>query len=182
MKKENAPFWVNFLGLKPRIDGDQWYFLWGDNLQDGLSGFGSTVLEAMRAFDKGIEHRRISLRVEEGISYRVTTLYDDSPPTYPPVEEKPCPYLDQHAVKAEELRSQTSDADLMHMVSPDYKLGWSELSQRLMVALYDNGYLELDNRSSYCSFNECVQAMNRLLMQAGKRKSLTSGGASPPSI
>ena len=43
-------FWVVLLGLIPRRDGDQWYFLWGENLQDGVVGFGDTPVEAMGAF------------------------------------------------------------------------------------------------------------------------------------
>lgn len=39
--------------LKPRvfIDGDKWCVLYGDNLQDGIAGFGSTPLEAVRDFN-----------------------------------------------------------------------------------------------------------------------------------
>lgn len=40
--------------LRPRIftDGDQWCALYGDNLQDGVAGFGDTPNEAMRDFNK----------------------------------------------------------------------------------------------------------------------------------
>lgn len=39
---------------KPRlfIDGDQWCALYGDNLQDGVAGFGDTPDKAMRDFNK----------------------------------------------------------------------------------------------------------------------------------
>lgn len=39
---------------KPRllIDGDQWCALYGENLQDGVAGFGKTPAEAYAAFDK----------------------------------------------------------------------------------------------------------------------------------
>lgn len=33
------------------IDGDQWCALYGDNLQEGVAGFGNSPDEAMRAFD-----------------------------------------------------------------------------------------------------------------------------------
>ncbi len=33
------------------IDGNQWCALYGDNLQDGVAGFGNTPDEAMRKFD-----------------------------------------------------------------------------------------------------------------------------------
>lgn len=33
------------------LDGNQWCVLYGDNLQDGVAGFGSSPDEASRAFD-----------------------------------------------------------------------------------------------------------------------------------
>lgn len=40
--------------FRPRIsiDGDQWCALYGDNLQNGVAGFGDTPDLAMAAFDK----------------------------------------------------------------------------------------------------------------------------------
>lgn len=40
--------------LKPRIfiDGNQWCVLWGENLQDGIAGFGSTPTFAVYDFNK----------------------------------------------------------------------------------------------------------------------------------
>lgn len=40
--------------LKPRIsiDGDQWCVLWGENLQDGVAGFGDTAYLAVLDFNK----------------------------------------------------------------------------------------------------------------------------------
>jgi hypothetical protein len=34
------------------IDGNQWCALYGDNLRDGVAGFGDTPADAMRAFDE----------------------------------------------------------------------------------------------------------------------------------
>jgi hypothetical protein len=34
------------------IDGNQWCALYGENLQDGVCGFGDTPAEAMSDFDK----------------------------------------------------------------------------------------------------------------------------------
>lgn len=34
------------------IEGDQWCALYGDNLQEGLAGFGESPEKAMRDFDK----------------------------------------------------------------------------------------------------------------------------------
>lgn len=36
---------------KLTIDGDQWCALYGDNLQDGVAGFGDSPMEAMWDFD-----------------------------------------------------------------------------------------------------------------------------------
>jgi hypothetical protein len=40
--------------FRPRlsIDGNQWCALYGDNLQDGVAGFGDSPSLAMEAFDK----------------------------------------------------------------------------------------------------------------------------------
>lgn len=42
-----------FMLLKPRMfpDGDKWCALYGENLQDGVCGFGDTPDEASRDFD-----------------------------------------------------------------------------------------------------------------------------------
>jgi len=42
---------------RPRIsiDGNQWCVLYGDNLQDGIAGFGNTPALAMADFDKARE-------------------------------------------------------------------------------------------------------------------------------
>lgn len=42
-----------FMLLKPQMfkDGDKWCALYGENLQDGVAGFGDTPDEASRAFD-----------------------------------------------------------------------------------------------------------------------------------
>ena len=37
---------------KLAIDGNQWCALYGENLQDGVVGFGDSPYEAMEAFDK----------------------------------------------------------------------------------------------------------------------------------
>ena len=39
--------------LKPKIfkDGNQWCVLYGENLQDGIAGFGSTPYKAILAFN-----------------------------------------------------------------------------------------------------------------------------------
>jgi hypothetical protein len=40
--------------MRPKIsiDGNQWCALYGDNLQDGVAGFGSSPCEAMGDFDR----------------------------------------------------------------------------------------------------------------------------------
>lgn len=41
-------------GLKPYKDGDQWCVLLGDNIQDGICGFGNTIEDALYAFLKDL--------------------------------------------------------------------------------------------------------------------------------
>lgn len=48
--ESNRPFVI----LRPRIypDGDQWCVLYGDDLQEGVAGFGATPDAASRDFDR----------------------------------------------------------------------------------------------------------------------------------
>ncbi len=41
---------IAILGLKLQKDGNQWCYLYGDNLQEGIAGFGDTVYLAMTGF------------------------------------------------------------------------------------------------------------------------------------
>lgn len=43
--------WAVVLGLTPKRDGNQWCILYGENLQEGIAGFGGTPDAAMRDFE-----------------------------------------------------------------------------------------------------------------------------------
>lgn len=43
--------WVVRLGLTPQRDGNQWSFVWGDNVQEGVCGFGASPAEAIEDFE-----------------------------------------------------------------------------------------------------------------------------------
>lgn len=47
------------------IDGNQWCALYGENLQDGVAGFGDTPEAAMRAFDEAWNNENARIRHEE---------------------------------------------------------------------------------------------------------------------
>ncbi len=51
--------------LKPRIyiDGNQWCVLYGENLQDGVAGFGDSPYLAVLAFNKEW-HRKLPARTD----------------------------------------------------------------------------------------------------------------------
>lgn len=57
-----------FMTLRPKmsIDGDQWCALYGDNLQDGVAGFGDSPELAARDFDKQWHAALSAARGEEG--------------------------------------------------------------------------------------------------------------------
>lgn len=42
------------LGVKPFKDGDQWCFLYGEDLQSGVAGFGETIADAAMDFYNNI--------------------------------------------------------------------------------------------------------------------------------
>lgn len=48
--------------LKPKfsIDGDQYCYLYGESLQEGIAGFGSTANEAMGAFYLAFHNEKIN--------------------------------------------------------------------------------------------------------------------------
>ena len=43
---------VKAFGLIPKKDGEQWCYLLGENLQEGIAGFGDTPFKAMLDFNK----------------------------------------------------------------------------------------------------------------------------------
>lgn len=43
---------VSILSIKPSQDGDQWCYLYGDNLQVGIAGFGNSPMKAAIDFEK----------------------------------------------------------------------------------------------------------------------------------
>ena len=47
---------INALGIKPYKDGNQWCFLYGNNIQEGVCGFGNTIYEAAKEFYNNIEN------------------------------------------------------------------------------------------------------------------------------
>ena len=60
--------WVVILGLNPMRDGNQWCFLWGKNIQEGVCGFGDSPEEAMQAFEKEMYKKLVLAKAagEEG--------------------------------------------------------------------------------------------------------------------
>lgn len=42
---------ANMLGLVPYKDGNQWCVLWGENIQEGICGFGNSPLQALLNFN-----------------------------------------------------------------------------------------------------------------------------------
>ena len=45
---------VHTLGLLPFKDGNQWCYLYGENIQEGISGFGDTVMLACTHFNENL--------------------------------------------------------------------------------------------------------------------------------
>lgn len=56
----NVEIWsaINSLGIKPYKDGKQWCFLFGDNIQEGICGFGDTICEAAFNFYNNLSKRQ----------------------------------------------------------------------------------------------------------------------------
>lgn len=50
---------ISALGAKLSKSGNQWCFLWGENLEDGICGFGNTVFDAATNFYKNVKYKEI---------------------------------------------------------------------------------------------------------------------------
>ena len=50
---------ITALGIKPLKDGNQWSFLYGDNIQDGICGFGDTIDRAAWDFYTNLKIRKL---------------------------------------------------------------------------------------------------------------------------
>ena len=74
-RKRNSPAAI----YKPElfVDGDKWCALYGENLQDGVAGFGDTPEEAMKAFNKEWKEglAKSTSSKKENISDRVEFAY-----------------------------------------------------------------------------------------------------------
>ena len=52
---ERENYWAVILGLVPKRDGNQWFVLFGDDLQSGVSGWGDTPEDAIVDFDRAMK-------------------------------------------------------------------------------------------------------------------------------
>ena len=58
---ENIEVWqcITALGIKPFKDGNQWSFLYGDNIQEGICGFGDTIDRAAWDFYTNLKSEKL---------------------------------------------------------------------------------------------------------------------------
>ena len=56
----NIEMWqcITALGIKPKKDGNLWSFLYGDNIQDGICGFGDTIYKAALDFYENLKSEK----------------------------------------------------------------------------------------------------------------------------
>ena len=48
---------IQALGIKPYKDGNKWCFLYGDNIQEGIAGFGDTIIKPLMIFTMNLEEK-----------------------------------------------------------------------------------------------------------------------------
>jgi hypothetical protein len=51
--------YMHVFNLKPVKEGNQWMVLLGENIQEGICGFGETPLKAVLDFNKNFIHEKI---------------------------------------------------------------------------------------------------------------------------
>lgn len=64
---EQRGMWVVVLGLRPSLDGNQWCFVWGENIVTGVTAYGSTPMEAMQNFEKAMYEKAPVAAKGEGV-------------------------------------------------------------------------------------------------------------------
>lgn len=57
--KEDMAF-VSALKLTPYPDGNKWCVLWGENIQEGIVGFGDTPIMAIRDFNNSMYKQKLT--------------------------------------------------------------------------------------------------------------------------
>ena len=50
---------ISALGVKPFKDGNQWCLLYGENIQEGICGFGDTIRDAAIDFYKNVCNEKL---------------------------------------------------------------------------------------------------------------------------
>lgn len=50
---------ITTLGIKPFKDGNQWSFLYGDNIMEGICGFGDTIDRAALDFYTNLKSEKL---------------------------------------------------------------------------------------------------------------------------
>ena len=50
---------ITALGIKPFKDGNQWSFLYGDNIMEGICGFGDTIDRAALDFYTNLKSEKL---------------------------------------------------------------------------------------------------------------------------
>lgn len=58
------------LGIKPFKDGNMWCYLYGDNIQEGICGFGETIYKAAWDFYSNIKTEELRKENREGEIFR----------------------------------------------------------------------------------------------------------------
>ncbi len=69
------------INIKLTKDGNQYCFLLGENLQEGIAGFGDTVLEALRNFTEiwgnDVENKHRVSHIEEYLKNTIESLEEN---------------------------------------------------------------------------------------------------------
>ena len=99
---------------KPRLscDGNQWCALYGENLQDGVAGFGSSPDEAYRDFDKNWTEILSAVKKRE-----------------------PSGIIEERIAERAKVKTTNNLEDQMYKQDWPYKQNWQEAETDLQVAL-----------------------------------------------
>ena len=177
-------------GLKPYKDGDQWCILLGDNIQEGICGFGDTVDEALYKFlkellekqgeQKSVDKVEPKFKVKKGGWYVCTNtfvskgkiiaikgqIYQSKQEDDTITCENDCLFIDRHDGKASDYFrlwtiQDAKDGDVLACES-----GWTCIFKTLVNDETFSSYCFMDNTKWFCETGSKCHTLNKEFMKA----------------
>lgn len=135
------------LGIKPYKDGNQWCYLYGDNIQDGVVGFGETIFKAAWNFYSQIKTEEIAKCEHRGSSKTPKDLEEaakeycnNNDPTY----QCCCDCIMEVFKAGAKWQREKDNKELSEKIAAAYQLGLADKEKKMLkeaveVVVWDAG-------------------------------------------